>query len=281
MTRILVEKTPPVARIIFHRPEVVNATDGRFVQELHAIGEALAEAVDLRAVIITGAGRGFCSGIDLKAVARNEIQMPWFREWEETLRLFETMYDKVVICGMHGACIGGGLQFALTCDMRIAADNAFFSLTAVRHSIIPGLGTFRLPRVVGMGRGRWLALATSQIKAKQALEWGLIDQVVRARNLEKTLNSAADTFLQTDPTAFRESKKLLARSYDLPYEQFLSAYLEGQQTCLASSDHTAASTGLPVQDARAVPAAEKTPLRPKPSNTQIPAGGIDASRTLE
>ena len=171
MVRILLEKAPPIARIIFNRPEVVNATDGRFVRELHDIGKELAKAKDLRAVIVTGAGRGFCSGIDLKAVSQAEIQMPWFREWEETLRLFETMYDKAVICGIHGACIGGGLQFSLTCDMRIAVDNAFFSLTAVRHSIIPGLGTFRLPRVVGMGRGRLLALATSQIKAKQALEW--------------------------------------------------------------------------------------------------------------
>ena len=257
MVRILLEKAPPIARIIFNRPEVVNATDGRFVRELHTIGQELAKARDLRAVIVTGAGRGFCSGIDLKAVSQAEIQLPWFREWEETLRLFETMYDKVVICGIHGACIGGGLQFALTCDMRIAVDNAFFSLTAVRHSIIPGLGTFRLPRVVGMGRGRLLALASSQITAKQALEWGLVDQVVKARELEETLNSAADMFLQTAPTAFRESKKLLVQSYDLPYEQFLPAYLKGQQACLASSDHTVASTAYLLK----APAQYKTPKK--------------------
>ncbi len=212
MVRILMEKAPPIARIIFNRPEVVNATDGRFMKEMHTIGQTLAAAKDIRAVIVTGAGRGFCSGIDLKAVSQAEIQLSWFREWEETFRLFETMYDKVVICGIHGACIGGGLQFSLTCDMRIAVETAFFSLTAVRHSIIPGLGTFRLPRVVGMGRGRLLALATAQIQAQQALEWGLVDQVVTAKDLEKTLHSAAAVFLQTSPTAFRESKKLLAQS---------------------------------------------------------------------
>jgi hypothetical protein len=78
----------------------VNATDPRFVKELHAVGKALAKAKDIRAVIVTGAGRGFCSGIDLKAVAQDEIQLPWFREWEATLRLFETMYDKALICGI-------------------------------------------------------------------------------------------------------------------------------------------------------------------------------------
>ena len=126
--------------------------------------------------------------------------------------------------------------------MRVAVDNAFFSLTAVRQNIIPGLGTFRLPRVVSMGRGRLLTLATSQITAKQALEWGLVDQVVKAEDLDKTLTAAADMFLHTAPTGFRESKKLLVQSYDLPYEQFLPAYLKGQQACLASSDHDVAST---------------------------------------
>ena len=240
MARIILKKDPPIARVVFNRPEVVNATDPRFVKELHAVGKALAKAKDIRAVIVTGAGRGFCSGIDLKAVAQDEIQLPWFREWEATLRLFETMYDKALICGIHGACIGGGLQFSLTCDMRIAADNAFFSLTAVRHSIIPGLGTFRLPRAVGLGRGRLLALAASQIRAKQALEWGLVDQVVKPKTLDTALTTAADMFIHTAPAAFRESKKLLVQCYDLPYERFLSAYLKGQQACLASSDHAVA-----------------------------------------
>ena len=121
------------------------------------------------------------------------------------------------------------------------------------------------PRVVGLGRGRLLALATSQIKAKQALEWGLVDQVVKAKDLEKTLNSAADMFLQTAPTAFRESKKLLVQSYDLPYEQFLPAYLKGQQACLASSDHTVASTAYLSK----APAQYKTPKK-RPSGPNRP-----------
>ena len=94
MARVILKKDPPIARVIFNRPEVVNATDPRFVKELHAVGKALTKAKDIRAVVVTGAGRGFCSGIDLKAVAQDEIQLPWFREWEATLRLFETMYRK-------------------------------------------------------------------------------------------------------------------------------------------------------------------------------------------
>ncbi len=241
MDRIIFEKNPPIARVTFNRPEVVNATDPLFVKELLAIGKALVKEKTIRVVLVTGAGRGFCSGIDLQALSRDEIKHPWFRQWEDAVRVFETLYDKALICGIRGACIGGGLQFSLACDMRIATEDAFFSLTAVRHSIIPGLGTFRLPRALGMNRGKLLALVAARITAQQALEWGLVDKVVKTEELEAALNEAAELFLQTAPTAFRESKKLLLQCFDLPYNRFLEAYLKGQKACLTSPDHEVSS----------------------------------------
>lgn len=241
MERLILEKSPPIARVTFNRPEVINATDPLFVKELLAAGKALAKMKDIRVVLVTGAGRGFCSGIDLKALSRDEIKLSWFRHWEAAVRTFETLYDKAVICGIRGACLGGGLQFSLACDLRIAGEDAFFSLTAVRHSIIPGLGTFRLPRVVGLGRGRLLALVAARINAQQALEWGVVDKVVKAEELDGALNEAAEMFLQTAPTAFRESKKLLTQCFDLPYTRFLEAYLKGQKACLTSADHAISS----------------------------------------
>jgi enoyl-CoA hydratase/carnithine racemase len=241
MERIIFEKTPPIARVTFNRPEVINATDLLFVKELLTIGKSLAKEKNIRVVLVTGAGRGFCSGIDLQALARDEITHPWFRQWEDAVRAFETLYDKAVICGIRGACIGGGLQFSLACDMRIATEDAFFSLTAVRHSIIPGLGTFRLPRALGMNRGKLLALVAARINAQQALEWGLVDKIVKTEALEAAQNEAAEMFLQTAPTAFRESKKLLLQCFDLPYNRFLEAYLKGQKACLTSPDHEVSS----------------------------------------
>src|SRR5262249_39826274 len=191
MKRIILEQNPPLARLVFNRPEVINATDPLFVKELLATGKALTKMKDIRVVLVTGTGRGFCSGVDLKALARDTITLPWFRMWEETIRSFETLYDKAVICGIRGACIGGGLQFSLAADMRIAVEDAFFSLTAVRHSIIPGLGTFRLPRALGMTRGRLLALIASRVSARRALEWGIVDRVVRPEELDIALNEAA------------------------------------------------------------------------------------------
>lgn len=241
MARIILQRNPPIARVMFNRPEVINATDPLFVKEFLAIGKALEKMKDIRVVLVTGAGRGFCSGIDLKALARDEIKHPWFRQWEEAVRTFETLYDKAVICGIRGACIGGGLQFTLACDMRIASEDAFFSLTAVRHSIIPGLGTFRLPRALGLNRSKLLALVATRISAQRALDWGVVDRVVRAEELDATLNDAAGMFLQTAPTAFRESKKLLVQCFDLPYDRFLAAYLKGQKACLTSAEHAISS----------------------------------------
>jgi enoyl-CoA hydratase/carnithine racemase len=241
MERLILDQTPPLARVTFNRPEVVNATDPLFVKELLAVGQTLAREKNIRVVLVTGAGRGFCSGIDLKALSRHEITHPWFRQWEEAVRVFETLYDKAVICGIRGACIGGGLQFILACDMRIATEDAFFSLTAVRHSIIPGLGTFRLPRALGLNRGKLLSLVATRIDAQQALAWGLVDKVVKTAELDTALSEAAETFLQTAPTAFRETKKLLCQSFDVPYERFLAAYLKGQKTCLTSADHDISS----------------------------------------
>jgi enoyl-CoA hydratase/carnithine racemase len=271
MDRVLLDRDGAVARLTFNRPEVVNATDPLFLEGLLGVAKELARDRTTRVVLVTGAGRGFCSGIDLKALSRREIKRPSFRRWEEALRLFETLYDKAVVCGIHGACIGGGLQFALACDMRIAADDAFFSLTAVRHSIIPGLGTFRLPRSVGLTRGRLLSLMATRVGAHEARAWGLVDRVVARSDLSLALHEAAETFLQTAPTAFRETKKVLLEAFDLPFARFLGAYLKGQDACLRSADHTVAGDAYL---ARTAPRFESAACRePVPRAAKRPKAG--------
>jgi len=253
MACVILKKDPPIARVVFNRPVVVNPTDARFVKVLHAVGKALSKAKDIRAVIVTGARRGFCSHIGLRAVAQDEIELLWFREWEATLRLFEAMYDKALICGIHGARIGGGLQFRLTCDMRIAADK------------LSGIVLFPVS-APSASRAQLLVLAASQIRAKQALAWGLVDQVVTPTTLDTALTDAANMFIHTASAAFRESKKLLLQCYDLPYPDFWSAYLKGQQVCLASSDHALAGDAYLTKTAADFSLPQKKPphaVRPK------------------
>ena len=102
--------------------------------------------------------RAFSSGIDLKTLSRGEFPMEWFRVYERGLRTYETM-DKVVMAAIHGYCIGGGLQVALASDIRIVSENTQFGLTAVKECLVPGLGTYRLARFIGMGRAKRIILS--------------------------------------------------------------------------------------------------------------------------
>ena len=103
---------------------------------------------DVRVVVVRGAGRAFCSGIDITALSQGEIGMSFFRNWEAALRKMETM-DAVVIAAIQSHCIGGGLQIALACDLRVARDDARFGITAVSEGIIPGIGMWRVARHAG------------------------------------------------------------------------------------------------------------------------------------
>ena len=109
--------------------------------------------------------------------------MTFFRNWETALRKLETL-DAVVIAAIQSHCIGGGLQVALACDLRVARDDARFGITAVREGIIPGIGMWRVARHAGLGRAKRLALAAEIVDAAAALEWGLVDWVVDADAFE-------------------------------------------------------------------------------------------------
>ncbi len=111
----------PVAHVTLNRPDVLNAMNVQWAHDFLAIAEDLERNSQVKIVIVRGSGRAFSSGIDLKALSRQEFSMDWFRVYERGLRAMETM-DKVVISAIHGYCIGGGLQVALASDIRIVAE---------------------------------------------------------------------------------------------------------------------------------------------------------------
>lgn len=138
---------------------------------------------EARVAILTGAGRAFCSGVDLKALSSGRLDLSFFVDIEPLWDILENC-DKAVICGIHGYCLGGGLQIALACDLRMASDDAVLGLPAVKECLIPGLGTYRLPRLIGMGRARELLLLGDTIDARRAPEIGLVNVVVPRAELE-------------------------------------------------------------------------------------------------
>ena len=224
------------AEILFNRPEVLNAANGEWIEDLHSVLDEVERRDELRTVIVSGKGTSFSSGIDLKALSIGEIQIGWFRRWEEAMRRLELM-QPVTIARIQGYALGGGLQVALACDLRVAADNAKLGLPAVLEALIPGTGTWRLPRFIGLGRARRMILTGELLPAAEALAIGLVDWVVPVAELESRTAQIAQELLMGSRTAQYLSKKLAAMSFETGFNSFCETYLDYQSQALESQDH--------------------------------------------
>ena len=236
MPAVLTSVAGRVGRVELNRPQVLNAADVDWVRDLDGALERVAADGRVRVVVLTGRGRAFCSGIDLTALGAGAIRRRWFEDWERALSRCEEM-PKPVLCGIHGYCIGGGLQLALACDLRICTRDARLGLTAVKENLIPGLGVWRLPRHVGLGRAKRLILTGELVDGAEALGLGLVDYLVEPDGLEAKLAELADRFSHVSPTSFRHSKRLTNRAFDLDQRAALGEYLDAQEECLGSPEH--------------------------------------------
>ena len=228
-----------IARITLNRPEVLNAEDMTFLADMTEAVHALRDDRKARVAAIAGAGRAFCSGVDLKALSSGRLDPSFFTGIEPLWDILDNC-DKAVICGIHGYSLGGGLQIALACDLRIASDDAVLGLPAVKECLIPGLGTYRLPRLIGMGRARELLLLGDTIDARRALEIGLVNVVVPRADLEARCLALADRLLALPHTSMSHIKQLSNLAFQTDFSHSMNAYVLAMQACLASPEHQAA-----------------------------------------
>lgn len=226
----------PLAKVTLNRPEVLNAMNLAWPTDLLSITAMLAANQQVKVVVISGAGRAFCSGIDLKALSGAGIPLEWFRETEMAFRAVEEL-DKFVVCAMHRYCIGGGLQLSLACDLRIATDTTQFALTAVKECLIPGMGTFRLARYIGLGRAKRIALTGEYFGAPEAHEMGLVDYLVPEADFDNKVEEVSQNCLRIASEGQRQTKHLLGRAFDLNWNDFLREYMAAQEKTLASEEH--------------------------------------------
>jgi len=229
-------KDGKIARVLFNRPQVLNAMDNQTTMDLNTVAYAVAREKEVRVVVVSGAGRAFSSGIDLKQLARDEIQMEYHHRFERALRTFESM-EKIVIAAIKQYCLGGGLQLALACDVRVAASNAILGLPAIKEGLVPGLGTWRLPHYIGLGRAKRYILSGENIKAREALAIGLVDYVVPLAQFDRKVEKIAQEYAQVCAVGTIQSKLLTNQSFDLGYEPFLEKYFERQENAQTSDDH--------------------------------------------
>ena len=224
-----------------NRPQALNAMSPKLVDELHAFLDALHDDTDARVVILRGAGRGFCAGLDLRESSGAAPQRPSvstsLRGQHKIAELVIKMrrVSQVFIALVHGAAAGGGFALALASDIRIAGESARMNAAFIRI----GLGacdigaSYFLPRIVGSSVAAELLLTGNFIEAPRALATGLVSRVVPDADLEKAGREMADGILRNSPVGVRLTKDCLNWSIDAPTLEAAIA-MEDRNQILAS-----------------------------------------------
>lgn len=232
-----------VARVTLNRPHALNAMPHDMVLEMDAIAAEIAADPAIRVVAFAGAGRAFSAGIDLKALSRGEIGHDYLEPWERFLHRLETM-DKLVLCLLHGYFIGGGLQLALACDIRVATPSAKCGLPAVKEGLMPSMGPWRLARHIGLGRAKQLCLLGNLIDGAEAHRIGLVDHLVPEDGAAAAFERILADYLACAGQAGRATKRYLNGSFDLGFDDAFALYMELQGEVFAGADFAEAKAAF-------------------------------------
>jgi len=216
---ILLEQTDGVATVTLNRPDVLNAMNGPMRTELTEAFRRFRDDDAVRAIVVTGAGeRAFSAGADIREFLEPPVPTR-FRE-ERRRADFRREMDRCpqpIIAAIRGYALGGGLELALACDIRVAALDAQLGLTEINLAIIPGGGgTQRLPRLVGRGKALEMILTGARVPAAEALRIGLVERVVRVADLMPAAQALARAMADKAPIALRYAKEAVVGGLELP-----------------------------------------------------------------
>jgi enoyl-CoA hydratase len=220
--------TQGVATISIERDEKRNALNTATVNGIADAAEKLTLDKTLRAVVLRSAGtKAFSAGADIGELSSLD-QSTAFSFIDNLRRAIQAIFDLPVpvICRIQGACIGGAMEMAAACDLRIASDNAGFCMPEVRVGIPSVIQAALLPRIMGRGRAGWLVLSGDVIDARTAFDWGFIEQIVAPEQLDSAVDEAVASILASAPEAVRTQKRLLKDWDSLPLDQAITASME-------------------------------------------------------
>ena len=226
---------------IDHPP--VNALSAPLLEELEAEIDRLDADDGVRAIVLVGAGeRAFVAGADISefpslrqtaADAQEHGSARGIQKLGHRMDAARTPF----VAAIHGFCLGGGLELAMCCDIRVASEDAQLGQPEIKLGLIPGGGgTQRLPRLVGIGRAQYLNMTGDFIDAATASEWGLVEKVVSREELRGTALGIAQTIAARSPVSVAVLRELARTTRDLPLEEGLRREADGFRRCLESDD---------------------------------------------
>lgn len=228
----------PVAVFTFHRPQVRNALNTELLNALSDALDAAEQDPQVRVAVFTGEDRSFISGADVNELgqAGGLAALEYSRRGAQVFRKVER-FPKPTIAAINGYAFGGGLEFALCCDLRIACESARFAAPEVTLGIIPGMGGIqRLPRLIGAGRAKDLLFTGRRVSAQEALEIGLVQAVAAPDAFWDTVMEKAHCIAQNSPTALRLLKGALLAGLDAPFDSTTAIDAGYAAACFSTED---------------------------------------------
>ncbi len=227
---LILDVADQIATVTINRPDKLNALNRAVIEELGAAFTSLASQPEVRAVIVTGAGRAFVAGADIAEIATAASSPAGLQAVAAHGSAVFTQIErfaKPVIAAVNGFALGGGCELALACHVRVASTHAKFGLPEARLGLIPGYGgTQRLPRLIGQGRALQMILTGDQVDAETAARYGIVHEVVSPEMLTEAARSLAKSMLKNGPLALAHAIAAVTGGAGLPLEAALALEAE-------------------------------------------------------
>lgn len=228
-----------ILHICLNRKEQLNALNQSVLQRLMSLFAAAKEDQNVKAILLTGAGKAFCAGADineLAAIQSATAGLSFSQFGQATLNCLESL-GKPSLAAIHGFALGGGCELAMAATLRIAATNSFFGQPEIKLGIIPGFGgTQRLSRLIGKGRALELCLTGNRLTAESALQFGLINEITSAENLLPRAITLLTELIKHSSLAMQSLLTVIHQGYDLPLSESLALEAAYFGVCSTSAD---------------------------------------------
>lgn len=235
------EKAEGVATVTLNRPDKLNALNFEMLEDLWEILQQIVRDPEVRVILLTGQGRYFSAGADLEILSSLEpasLRLELSRYWNRVFNEFEDT-GKLTIAALNGPAVGAGVELALCCDLRYAAEDTTFRLPQIHFGVLPDAGaTVRLPLLVGPAKTKELILTGESVSAQKALAWGLVNGIFGQVEFAEGVRTVARRMAQKPPLAIQKGKQIVNRAFrGVDRRTGLEEIMEAQCSLIRTEDY--------------------------------------------